>query len=157
MWNTKRPILLLGLQPPIFRVYQSMPRYRWARSKIQKYDEKSLSNFWIICVSDAELPSLTEREELNRLRELDGYTVHLALSIFCSLKLASSALLYVLLQLTQNLASLYKDRNVLVDWQRGQFVNLGFNSDFFCNLSHVSNIVNPLMIFIFIFPYRYNL
>ena len=88
---------------------------------------------------------------------LDGYTVHLALSIFCSLKLASSALLYVLLQLTQNLPSLYKDRNVLVDWQRGQFVNLGFNSDFFCNLSHVSNIVNPLMIFIFIFPYRYNL
>ena len=88
---------------------------------------------------------------------LGGYTVHLALSIFCSLKLASSALLYVLLQLTQNLASLYKDRNVLVDWQRGQFVNLGFNSDFFCNLSHVSNIVNPLMIFIFIFPYRYNL
>ena len=89
--------------------------------------------------------------------ELDGYTVHLALSIFCSLKLASSALLYVLLQLTQNLPSLYKDRNVLVDWQRGQFVNLGFNSDFFCNLSHVSNIVNPLMVFIFIFPYRYNL
>ena len=88
---------------------------------------------------------------------LDGYTVHLALSIFCSLKLASSALLYVLLQLTQNLPSLYKDRNVLVDWQRGQFVNLGFNSDFFCNLSHVSNIVNPLMVFIFIFPYRYNL
>ena len=88
---------------------------------------------------------------------LDGYTVHLALSIFCSLKLASSTLSYVLLQLTQNLASLYKDRNVLVDWQRGQFVNLGFNSDFFCNLSHVSNIINPLMIFIFIFPYRYNL
>ena len=29
---------------------------------------------------------------------LDGYTVHLALSIFCSLKLASSVLLYVLLQ-----------------------------------------------------------
>ena len=77
---------------------------------------------------------------------LDGYTAHSVLSIFCSLKLASSALLYVLLQLTQNLASLYKDRNVLVDWQRGQFVNLGFNSDFFCNLSHVSNIVNPLMV-----------
>ena len=70
---------------------------------------------------------------------LDGYTVHLALSIFCSLKLASSALLYVLLQLTQNLASLtqYIDRNVLVDWQRGQFVNLGFDSN-------VKNIVNSL-------------
>ena len=77
---------------------------------------------------------------------LDGYTIDVPLSISCSLKRASSALLYVLLQLTQNLASWYKDRNVLVDWQRGQFVNLGFNSDFFCNLSHVSNIVNPLMV-----------
>ena len=56
---------------------------------------------------------------------LDGYKVHLALSIFCSLKLASSALSYVLLQLTQNLASLYKDRNVLVDLQRGQIINFG--------------------------------
>ena len=81
---------------------------------------------------------------------LDGYIVHLAVSIFCSLKRTSSTLLYILLQLTQNLASLYTDRNVLVDWQRGQFVNLGFNSN-------VTNIVNPLMIFIFMFPYRYNL
>ena len=68
---------------------------------------------------------------------LDGYIVHLTLSIFCSLKRASSALLYILLQLTQNLASLCKDRNVLVDWQRGQFVNLGFDSN-------VKNIVNSL-------------
>ena len=71
------------------------------------------------------------RRRYDKSFALDGYTVHLALSIFCSLKLASFALLYVFLQLTQNLASLYKDRNVLVDWQRGQFVNLGFNSDFF--------------------------
>jgi len=56
---------------------------------------------------------------------LDGYIVHLPLSIFCSFKRTSSALLYILLQLRQNLASLYTDRNVLVDLQRGQIINLG--------------------------------
>ena len=56
---------------------------------------------------------------------LDGYIVRLTLSIFCSLKRTSSALLYILLQLRQNLASLYTDRNVLVDLQRGQIINLG--------------------------------
>ena len=75
---------------------------------------------------------------------LDGYTAHWASSIFCSLKRASSVLSYSLWQLTQYLLLLNADRNVLVDSQRGQFVNLGF-------VSTVKNIVNSLMVFIFMF------
>ena len=70
---------------------------------------------------------------------LDGYIVHLTLSIFCSFKRTSSALLYILLQLRQNLASLYTDRNVLVDLQRGQIINLG-----------LFNVINIVL------TYRYN-
>ena len=73
---------------------------------------------------------------------------------------ASSVLSYSLRQLTQNLFFINADRNVSVDSQRGQFVNLGF-------VSTVKNIVNSLMVFIFMvllvvqivfhmFPYRYN-
>ena len=68
----------------------------------------------------------------------DGYIARLTLSIFCSLKRTSSALLYIVLQLRQNLESLYTDRNVLDDLQRGQIINLG--------LFNVINIVNPLMV-----------
>ena len=78
-----------------------------------------------------------------------GYTAHWASSIFCSLKRTSSALSYFLLQLTQYLASLYIDRNVSVDRQRGQFVFLGFDSN-------VKNIINSLMVYVIVFPYRYN-
>ena len=77
---------------------------------------------------------------------LDGYTAHWASSIFCSLKRASSVLSYSLWQLTQYLYLVLfnEDRNVSVDSQWGQFVNLGFWFD-------VKNIVNSLMVFIFMF------
>ena len=78
-----------------------------------------------------------------------GYTAHWASSIFCSLKRTSSTLSYFLLQLTQYLESLYIDRNVSVDWQRGQFECFGFDSN-------LNNIINSLMVYIFMFPYRYS-
>ena len=73
-----------------------------------------------------------------------AYTAHWASSIFCSLKRTSSALSYFLLQFTQYLASLYIDRNVSVDRQRGQFVCFGFDSN-------VKNIIHSLMVYIFMF------
>jgi len=73
---------------------------------------------------------------------LDGLNSPQATSIFCSLARSSSVLSYSLWQLTQYLESLYIDRNVSVDLQWGQFVNLGF-------WSNLKIIVNSIMVFIF--------